>query len=131
LRGNRYHVYASFSTKNKSCSNLQKVVYYDLNYMFTEKCKVTYPKLLGIGFVSCYKEFYHVEYFLGVYARYECYIVIERCFQRVRTGILAYRIPDRPICYEDYFIIKENMYSKDANKILLEFQYKTSRVINV
>ena len=89
--------------------------------MFTKKYQATYPELLRMSLISYYKEFCYAEYFLSTHVRYRYHIVIERYFQRVGTDdILAYKIPNRPICYEDYFLIKENLYSKDVNKILLE-----------
>ena len=89
--------------------------------MFTDEFKTTYPDLLRAGLVSCYKEFCFIESLQGVNSRHWCHLVFERCFQRKGdNGMLVCRIPERPICFNDYFLVKDLLYSADANEVLLD-----------
>ena len=54
-RGSKYHTHGGFNTKNMSYRDLRKIACCDLNYLFTDDFKSTYPQLLTLGFVSCYK----------------------------------------------------------------------------
>ena len=58
-RGNIHNNHGGFNTKNMPCSDLRKISCCDPNYLFTDDFKSTYPQLLRLGLVICYRIQYH------------------------------------------------------------------------
>ena len=48
-------------------------------------------------------------------------MVNERCVQRVGTDSkLVRRMPEKPVCFNDYFLVKDYFCSEDANETLIK-----------
>ena len=120
-RGNRYHVHVGFNTKNMSLSDLRKIICSSPSYMFAEEHNTTYPQLLALGVISCYKEFCYVKNIITASARHWCSLTNDRCKQQKGPNSeLVCRVRNRPRSSEDYFLETHNIYSEEANKILID-----------